>query len=99
MEDAQLRHELDLLDSMEHPEDADALVEFMRGTYTVPDDTILPTPCNDIAPSVPNVYSDGGLDHPSTPEWSLGSYGVYWPGRQLQDKPATQAELEYATIE
>ena len=59
----------------------------------------LPTPdfCPSHPPPEPNVYSDGSLKHPRLAHWSLGGFGVWWPGRQKVTKPLTQGEEDVAT--
>ena len=45
-----------------------------------------------IPPLRPNAYSDGSLKHPRISLWSLGGLGVWWPERDVQQHPITDAE-------
>ena len=60
---------------------ASQLVSMLRGIFTFTS-TPLPAPCCGRAPpSYPNVFSDGGVSEPTRPEWSISSFGVFWPDR------------------
>jgi hypothetical protein len=48
------------------------------------------------APYLPNVYSDGGLAHPTSKTWSVGSFGVFWPNRDTCVQPLTKVENDFA---
>ncbi len=64
-------------------------------TADAPLELELPLPCDAPAPVSPNVYSDGSLKNPKLQDWSLGGFGVWWPGRQLRNQPLSFNENEY----
>jgi hypothetical protein len=47
-------------------------------------------------PDLPNVYSDGGLSHPTSRTWSVGSFGVFWPNRDCSIMPLTLNESTFS---
>ena len=51
---------------------------------------------NGSPPADPNVYCDGGASHPDSHLWSLGTFGVFWPGRQQHGQPFHNLETTYA---
>ena len=51
---------------------------------------------NGSPPADPNVYCDGGASHPNSHLWSLGTFGVFWPGRQQHGQPFHNLETTYA---
>ena len=56
----------------------------------------LPTECNEAAPVEPNAYSDGSWLQPRYKYLGYGGAGVWWPGRNLDQTPASGAEHELA---
>ena len=72
------------------------VIAFIRGNFMQQDFPLL-NACNDTAPETPNCYSDGGASNPQSPTWSLGSFGVHWPGRLPADHPFNEVERSFAT--
>ena len=50
------------------------------------------------SPEVPNVYTDGGLMHPSQVNWQLGTYATWHPQRVMQSEPVSDFELDNASL-
>eukprot|EP00973_Karenia_brevis_P064902 9014037-Karenia_brevis.AAC.1 len=48
------------------------------------------------APELPNVYTDGSLNHPTLPTYALATAGIWHPGRQSEALPLTTLEKELA---
>ena len=65
---------------------------------TLPSITVMPMPivCHTTAPEEPNVYSDGSWLQPQYKYLGYGGAGVWWPGRNLNQEPASEAENELA---
>jgi hypothetical protein len=70
-------------------------VRYLRGTVP-PQTWSMPQPCTDRPPEKVNVYSDGSLKNPHSQMWALGGLGIWWPGRQLEEKPLSWAEKEFS---
>ncbi len=52
--------------------------------------------CMEVAPVNINVYTDGSYLHNRRVYFSLCGAGVWWPGRDLDEDPLTNAEYEMA---
>ena len=52
----------------------------------------LPTRCQEEAPDDITVYTDGSLINSRCHWWHLGGFGVWWPGRKIEDRPLTEQE-------
>ena len=60
---------------------------------------IMPNICHTNAPEEPNVYSDGSWLQPMYKYLGYGGAGVWWPGRDLDQDPISDAERELAFYE
>eukprot|EP00973_Karenia_brevis_P059145 8235207-Karenia_brevis.AAC.1 len=49
-----------------------------------------------VAPTQPNVFSDGAFTHPTTPMYGLSTGGIWHPSRQLDVIPLSSLELDYS---
>ncbi len=67
-------------------------IKGVGGTF----DFAMPDRCNEEAPRAINVYTDGSLTSSKAPEYGLLGAGAWWPGRNLEQKPLTIAEDNYA---
>ncbi len=52
----------------------------LKGSFGDGEHPEFPAEVSGLLPSVPNVYTDGGLKCPATQWWALGGFGVWWPG-------------------
>ena len=68
----------------------------LHGDLQVP----MPPMVQGIAPIDINVYTDGGLSHPRSPQFGLASAGVYWPHRpqEVDAYVVTELEREYGQV-
>eukprot|EP00973_Karenia_brevis_P066092 9188485-Karenia_brevis.AAC.1 len=67
-----------------------------RADGTSLEDCPMPPRCHAQPPATPNVYTDGSLKHARGHWFSLGGAGVWWPDRDRQLSPLTEAEAKYA---
>ena len=74
---------------------ANHFVNYHRGNFEFSEFPELPF-CNDGPPDMPNVYSDGGVTNPDSPTWATGSFGIFWPDRNLNTHGLTGIESDYA---
>ena len=70
----------------------------LRGHQTIPSVALRVDACNDVAPTEPNVFSDGGLCNPSKARWQLGGYGVWCPNRSSSPTEAEDACANTAQV-
>ena len=56
----------------------------------------MPSVCHTTAPEEPNVYSGGSWLQPQYKYLGYGGAGVWWPGRDLNQDPTSDAEHELA---
>ncbi len=71
---------------------------FSKARGSIPSEELLrPNRCHQVAPSKPNVYTDGSLWHGRRPIWSLGAAGLWWPLRDATH--ISPAEFELASWE
>ena len=59
----------------------------IRGVDYVPKHVVAPS-VHGVAPSQPNIYTDGSMQHPKTKAYRLGGYAVWHPNRRA--KPTRQ---------
>ena len=74
------------------------VIAHFRGTFMQQDFPVLEQ-CNDIAPNEPNCYSDGGASNPQSHLFSLGTFGVHWPGRTAASHPFNEVEQMFAVCD
>jgi len=65
----------------------------IRGVFAIPP-TVLPSPCNELPPDLPNGFSDGGVINPVYSEFQFGGAGMWWPERDILADPLHQNELD-----
>lgn len=70
----------ELEDAGEKGLDARQKMAQIKGAYGGGQDPTFPIEVSGQVPEAPNAYSDGGLMCPSEQWWSIGGYGLWWPG-------------------
>ena len=77
----ELRDKLDSADRSDQPVVARNSVLNLKGPFG--NETVSPPACFSSPPLEPNVFTDGGVLNPTSPAYSLGSFGIFWPNRVL----------------
>ena len=54
-----------------------------------------PSRCTARPPATPNVYTDGSFKNPQHQKWALGGFGLWWPGRDMQQHPPSNNEHRF----
>ena len=55
----------------------------------------MPERVNGTPPEQPNVYSDGSVHNPASTHWKVGGIGIFWPRRNEEELPLTDAETKF----
>ena len=55
----------------------------------------MPSKVDGKPPEKPNCYSDGSLKNPRYQKWSLGGFGLWWPGGDISNQPLGKTEAEF----
>ena len=72
------------------------LLNHLRNLETTDLELMNATFCPSCPPSEPNVFTDGAYKNPQTQRWSLGGFGVWWPGRSTIEHPPNEVEKTFA---
>ena len=67
----------------------------IKGSFGEGGEPAFPIEVEGMIPEKPNVFTDGGLQCPTTQWWALGGFGVWWP-HQKNDEPYQQQMPEEA---
>ena len=59
----------------------------------------LPEKAKGDMPTEPNVYTDGSMLNPKGHNWQIGGFGVWWKGREIEDRPLNKQEEKYTNTE
>ena len=51
------------------------------------------SPCPEVAPDHPNVWTDGTKTMPTRPQWSLAAFGIWHPARAASDARPLEASI------
>ena len=62
------------------------------GAYGTGENVTFPEGLEGQPPEKPNVYSDGGVQHPNSQDWSLGGFGIWQPKVEGHEQDEENAE-------